>query len=903
MAIIDTALVSNGNLLIQLDDGTVVNAGRVAGPQGPAGRDGQDGSPGIPGAKGDPGTNGARWHTGVGAPEIGLGENGDLYMDVASSLLPIYQKVNGDWLFLTNLKATSSGGVGATGESAAGDGSAIIIFPSPQPGVPGPDQPSADNNGRPISEGDLWYDPTTGWIYVYYNGKWVAISDRPPVIVSPTPPDYNNASDNNTQYPLKEGDLWFDSAQAALYVAAINGDDDLVWVISTPADRSILQDEIPVGGFIFPAATQDGDTAFNDVTNLWYVYNGSKKQWIDLPPGERELSYPGILRQADAAIDETYEGEADVADGDVYLNAPDHETGTRLVIRKNDRKAFAWTEIVQGLSEGDGIALVQTNYDNGLDSPQTQRVDYLIIDSIVENEDSFSIQVDYEQQNFDHLPLFGEEVSVRFLAQVSSPAVCIDFSETKPEPKCVGHIWFDSSEDEGTLYIYDGTHFIPAAPPVSLEGINTVVGDALAVQEQIIARVEDGEVAQATLQTTVADALTTQQSILDEQVVQNNQIVELEEEIESLAPSLDRGKWTLHEAMPLSAGQYAIGVAVDSGYCIDQYERCIQAAPGYPNNIDPIAQSECTRLAAECETAKENGELYIADWAHAAFLHFHKTDSDGKNHTFADYKVGMFIDLFDQGDTGFAVFEIAAAPTLDGDVYTIGVHPVQHEGEAAGLARVKVFELAGADPTDFVRKTGDTMSGALEIKRPTDAEDGSNVAFAVKVGSSGSTTALVVNTNGSVSAGGSSTNAFMASNYEDVITKKYLDTRHGPASMAWKVNKNSTTPPIPKTCSINANTIGAATSIKLNTQPNNRGWAFEQSNSVWYEHKGSTSTNSSMTLTVWRYYALEFQWIGTADVQKIQQSGRTITVTINHCFGNTELSDQSQYYFAVGGLF
>ena len=685
MAYIETALVSSaGKLLIQLDDGTVIDAGYVRGGQGPAGRDGQDGAPGIPGAKGDPGENGAKWHTGVGAPEIGLGDNGDLYMDVASSLLPIYQKVNRDWLFLTNLKATSSGGVGATGESAAGDGGSVIIFPSPQPGVPGPDKPTVDNDGRPVDNGDIWYDPTTGHLWVYYNNKWTPISDRPPVIVGPNPPQFNSSSEDGSiiQYPLQEGDLWFDSDQAALYVAALNGDGDLVWVISTPADRSILQDQIPIGGFVFPAATQDGDTAFNDVTNLWYVYNASKKQWIDLPSGERELSYPGILREADAAIDETYEGEADAADGDVYLNAPDHETGTRLVIRKNDRKGFAWTEIVQGLSEGDGIALVQTNYDNGPDSPQTQRVDYLIIDSIVENEDSFSIQVDYEQQNFDHLPLFGEEVSVRFLAQVSSPAVCIDFSETKPEPKCVGHIWFDSSEDEGTLYIYDGTHFIPAAPPVSLEGINTVVGDALAVQEQIIARVEDGEAAQATLQTTVADALTTQQSILDEQVVQNNQIIELEEEIESLAPSLDRGKWTLHEAMPLSAGQYAIGVAVDSGYCIDQYERCIQAAPGYPGNIDPIAQSECTRLAAECETAKENGELYIADWAHAAFLHFHKTDSDGKNHTFVDYEVGMFIDLFDQGDTGFAVFEITAAPTLDGDVYTIGVTPIQHEGRS-----------------------------------------------------------------------------------------------------------------------------------------------------------------------------------------------------------------------------
>ena len=719
MAIIETALVSNGNLLIQLDDGTIVNAGRVAGPQGPQGLAGAEGPRGADGRNGTDGADGARWHTGIGAPELGLGTNGDLYMDVASSLLPIYQKVNGDWLFLTNLKATSSGGVGATGESAAGDGSAIIIFPSPQPGVPGPDQPSADNNGRPISEGDLWYDPTTGWIYVYYNGKWVAISDRPPVIVSPTPPDYNNASDNNTQYPLKEGDLWFDSAQAALYVAAINGDDDLVWVISTPADRSILQDEIPVGGFIFPAATQDGDTAFNDVTNLWYVYNASKKQWIDLPPGERELSYPGVLREADAAIDETYEGEADAADGDVYLNAPDHETGTRLVVRKVDRKGFAWTDLIQGLAEGDGIALIQTNYDNGPDNPQTQRVDYLIVTNIVENPDSFSIEVDYEQQNFDHDPLFDEEVSVRFLAQVSSPAVCVTFQEGTPEPKCVGHLWFDSSEDDYTLYIYDGNDWVPAAPPVSLEGIEQSIyhiSEKLSVVETGIvgARVDiagnAGEIEAAKVRL---------EDLETSQAVQDNQIIELEEEIESLAPSLDRGQWTLHNAMPLAAGQYAIGVAVNSGYCIDQYERCIQAAPGYPSNIDPVAQAECTRIAAECETAKENGELLISDWAHAAFLHFHKTDFEGKNHTFSDYEVGMFIDLFDQGDTGFAVFEITAEPTLADDVYTIGVTPVQHEGEASGLARIKVFELAGADVTDFVRKTGDTMTGDLNLVSDT----------------------------------------------------------------------------------------------------------------------------------------------------------------------------------------
>ena len=714
---VSTALVSSGgDLLIELTDGTIINAGRVRGNPGPKGDTGDQGIRGAHGKDGIDGTNGAKWHTGVGAPDIGLGEDGDLYMDVASSLLPIFQKVGGDWLFLSNLKPTSSGGVGATGEGAAGGGGSIIIFPPPNTG----DQPN-DNDGKPVDNGDLWYDPTTGHLWVYYNNQWTPISDRPPVIVSPNPPQFNSGSEDGTiiKYPLSEGDLWFDSAQAALYVAALNGDGDLVWVISTPADRSILQDEIPVGGFVFPAATQDGDTVFNDTTGLWYVYNGNKNQWIDLPPGERELSYPGILREADPAIDETYEGEANAEDGDVYLNAPDHETGTRLVVRKVDRKGFAWTDFIQGIAEGDGIALVQTNYDNGPDNPQTQRVDYLIVTSIVENPDSFSIEVDYEQQNFDHDPLFGEEVSVRFLAQVSSPAVCVTFQEATPEPKCVGHLWFDSSEDDYTLYLYDGNEWVPAAPPVSLEGIEQSIyhiSEKLSVVETGIvgARVDiagnAGEIEAAKVRL---------EDLETSQTVQDNQIIELEEEIESLAPSTDRGSWTFSDAMPLAAGEYTMGASVSSGYCIDQLERCIREAPGFPDNIDPAAQAECNRLAAECETARENGELYMPDYAHAAFLHFHKLDSEGKEHSFADWTVGKYVDLFDREDEDYALFEITEAPTQDGDVYTIGVQPLQHQGEAGGLVRVKVFEMASADPTEYVRKTGDTMTGSLNLLADT----------------------------------------------------------------------------------------------------------------------------------------------------------------------------------------
>ena len=162
-----------------------------------------------------------------------------------------------------------------------------------------------------------------------------------------------------------------------------------------------------------------------------------------------------------------------------------------------------------------------------------------------------------------------------------------------------------------------------------------------------------------------------------------------------------------------------MGIGANRVYCEEQYEQCLLAIGGNPND-DPAALAECNRIAGVCFNAADgNGEYYMNDWSHATFLHFHKTDSEGKTHTFSDYEVGMFIDLFDQGDTGFAVFEITAAPTLDGDVYTIGVTPVQHEGEASGLARIKVFELAGADPTDFVRKTGDTMTGSLNLLADT----------------------------------------------------------------------------------------------------------------------------------------------------------------------------------------
>ena len=148
-----------------------------------------------------------------------------------------------------------------------------------------------------------------------------------------------------------------------------------------------------------------------------------------------------------------------------------------------------------------------------------------------------------------------------------------------------GMLWFDTSEEDYTLYIYDGVQWVPAAPPVSLEGIEQSIyhiSEKLSVVETGIAgaRVDiagnAGEIEAAKVRL---------EDLETSQTVQDNQIIELEEEIESLAPSLDRGKWNLAqlgENVTLASGEYAMGIGANRVYCEEQYAQCL-AIDGNPS--------------------------------------------------------------------------------------------------------------------------------------------------------------------------------------------------------------------------------------------------------------------------------------------------------------------------------
>ena len=71
-----SAAVIGGDLILGLGDGSIINCGRVQGPQG------LKGDPGPIGATGRPGADGNTIHTVQGIPDTTLGKDGDFAINV-----------------------------------------------------------------------------------------------------------------------------------------------------------------------------------------------------------------------------------------------------------------------------------------------------------------------------------------------------------------------------------------------------------------------------------------------------------------------------------------------------------------------------------------------------------------------------------------------------------------------------------------------------------------------------------------------------------------------------------------------------------------------------------------------------------------------------------------------------
>jgi len=205
------------------------------------------------------------------------------------------------------------------------------------------------------------------------------------------------------------------------------------------------------------------------------------------------------------------------------------------------------------------------------------------------------------------------------------------------------------------------------------------------------------------------------------------EIDNLKSEIEHLAPSFERGEWDLTSEWP-EAGQY--GLFKSSSYADaaaalqEQLLECNRDCGG-----DPICQSSCTRMyeaamgEIEQYNPEEGGSGFVdeseRDWEQVNRVVFYEEDAIGGNHNFGDVEAGQYMDLYNKGDEGYFIAKVTAKsqdPNNE-DIYIIDVQPVQWSDlPPNGRALVKFFTIDdGVDVTEFVRKSGDRMSGNLHI--------------------------------------------------------------------------------------------------------------------------------------------------------------------------------------------
>ena len=196
----------------------------------------------------------------------------------------------------------------------------------------------------------------------------------------------------------------------------------------------------------------------------------------------------------------------------------------------------------------------------------------------------------------------------------SGPPVYVSEDEPPGTPQ-PGELWYCTDEKYLTLFIYTGTTWAPAAPPVSLDGIESSItgieGDLIELHNDV--RQVRGDI-----------VLTNQdlQHLAQDQKRQDDELKVLEGEIEQLAPSFERGAWNYDDGDGVVDGtEYVLsGVQTQEAYDAAKAPldaellACNEAAAG-----DSAAMAQCNRdydkaLQAKCPRWARSSKTISGSW-------------------------------------------------------------------------------------------------------------------------------------------------------------------------------------------------------------------------------------------------------------------------------------------------
>ena len=265
MAGVASAAIIEGQLIIGLDDGTIIRAGYVQGPQG------LKGDPGPMGATGARGTDGNTIHTVAGTPRNDMGVDGDYAID------------NANW----RIYGPKAGGVW---------GKAKEMLPGPENVLENGRFTAATGGGGSGGGGG--------------GGAEVILGDDPRLTAATASPSV-----------LVRSGLTLTKKPFTSPKPAAGG--GIVWVITVPADRSILLDRVPAGFsvILFRLAIRHKTAPPGLTTPLacGTSTTAKRRQWIDLPPGKTTCQCSRFwLKQRFLQSTKNFQFIHDQADRDLY---------------------------------------------------------------------------------------------------------------------------------------------------------------------------------------------------------------------------------------------------------------------------------------------------------------------------------------------------------------------------------------------------------------------------------------------------------------------------------------------------------------------------------------------------------------------------------------------------------
>ena len=308
-----------------------------------------------------------------------------------------------------------------------------------------------------------------------------------------------------------------------------------------------------------------------------------------------------------------------------------------------------------------------------------------------------------------------------FIVQLQDQAPAADESK-------VGDLWFDTSDESLTLFVYTGGEWVPAAPPVSLDGINATIDAALIVQNDLLARVEAGEV----VQTGVLDNITT-----------------LQNKVEALEGTVIDGKWYAESRSNPREG----GFDITSGG--------LQSMGDWNADFLRVHKTDSTGKAftfAEVSTGD-----YIRIGAPGSTAVYKITEVPTGSLDWQAFGVEL------ANSTGTPIpdltYDFEFLPSFDPSAYAT----VQYVDAENASLQVEVDKR--------VKKTGDTMTGHLKMTRPDATTSGYIFSVEAPHLEDDKQVAFRVTGNGKVKAGHDTSHAFMAGDANDVITKQYIDEK------------------------------------------------------------------------------------------------------------------------------